>query len=283
MKSSISVPPTTPPMPTMKSASRDQRNSELVGLISLALHRFRLVADHHRRLRVHGVAVGQPGVQDALDEFLVGAGHLGRQRHPHALHQWPAPHEAARVHIRARQPRRDHLQRTQLVVCDLPVGPLAPLRRPQWQPDFALACANQRRLENLGQHQSIVERIMRLHLADTPVRRKRLQPHVVDAEVEPSAQLHRAHDAVDGQLQPGQFGFGSKEGVVEGHVVGDERAAAQNLGHLGGDIGECRLSREHLGGQAVHMSGSGIDTGIQQAWRHCVRRCRRRRPRGPRR
>ena len=71
----------------MNSASETSGTPELAGLVALALLGLRLVADHQRRLGVDGVGVGQPGVQDPLDEFLVGARHLGRQRHPHALHQ----------------------------------------------------------------------------------------------------------------------------------------------------------------------------------------------------
>ena len=47
--------------------------------------------------------------------------------------------------------------------------------------------------------------------------------------------------------------------------MGDEGAAAQHLDQLGGDVGEARLAGEHLGGQAVHVGGPGIDTGVQQS------------------
>ena len=86
----MSVPPTTPSRQSHELGVGDQRNAQLVGLVALALFGFGLVADHQRRLRVDGVGVGQPGVQDPLDELLVGAVHLGRQRHAHALHQRPA-------------------------------------------------------------------------------------------------------------------------------------------------------------------------------------------------
>ena len=68
-----------------------------------------------------------------------------------------------------------------------------------------------------------------------------------------------------GSSSAGQFGLGGQERVVEADVVGDQGAAAQHLDQIGGDVGEGRLAGEHLGGQAVHVGGPGVDTGIQQA------------------
>ena len=109
----------------------DQRDAELVGLITLAVLGVGVVADHQRRLGVDCVGVGQPRVRDPLDELFVRAVHLGRQRHPHALHQRAARDKPAGVQIRARQSRGQHLQRAQLLVGDLAVGPLPPRHRPQ--------------------------------------------------------------------------------------------------------------------------------------------------------
>ena len=80
-----------PPMTHVETAHElgvgHQRHTQFAGLVALALFGLGLVADHQRGFRVDGVGVGQPGVQDPLDELLVGARDLGRQRDPHALHQ----------------------------------------------------------------------------------------------------------------------------------------------------------------------------------------------------
>lgn len=58
---------------------------------------------------VDDLAVSQPGVQDPLDEFLVGPSHFGGQRHSHALDQRPANDIPARVEVRARHAGCQHL------------------------------------------------------------------------------------------------------------------------------------------------------------------------------
>ena len=152
-----------PPSPArrMNSASVTQRHAEFGGLVAPALFGRGLVADDQRRVRVDRVGVGQAGMQDPLDEFLVGAAHLGGQRHPHALHQRPPADEPAGVDIAARQSRRQHLQRPQLVVGDPAVGPG---RAASPGAPAATPCAPGRGpagLEDLGEHQGVVERVMR--------------------------------------------------------------------------------------------------------------------------
>ncbi len=68
-----------------------QRHTELVSLAPVAPRRTVLVADHQRSLPVDRVGIGQPGVQDPLDQLLVSPLDLGRQRNPHALHQRSPP------------------------------------------------------------------------------------------------------------------------------------------------------------------------------------------------
>ena len=172
-------------------------------------------------------------MHDALDEFLVGARHFGRQRDPHPLHERSAADEAAGVEIRARHARRDHLEWAQLVVGDEPAWPGMALHRPQRQPDLAFPRTHQRRFEDLRQHQRVVQRIVRLHLADSPVCRQRLQAHVVAVEAKATGELDGAHDGVDGQLDRGEFGLRGQERIVEVHVVGDQGATAQHLDQLG--------------------------------------------------
>ncbi|CAG6998989.1 hypothetical protein PICSAR14_03200 [Mycobacterium avium subsp. paratuberculosis] len=106
---------------------------------------------------------------------------------------------------------------------------------------------------------------MRPLLGHAPVRRQRLQPQVVDAQVQPPGQLDRAHHGVDGKFDAGEFGLGGEEGVVEGHVVGDQGAAAQHLDHVARDVGELRLVFQHGGGQAVHVGGARIHARVEQA------------------
>ena len=102
------------------------------------------------------------------------------------------------------------------------------------------------------------------HLADTPVRRQRLQPQVLGAQLEPAGQLDRAHHGVDGQLDAEELGLGGQEGVVEADIVGDQGASTQHVDQLTDDVAETRLIGQHLGGQAVHVGGTGIDAGVEQ-------------------
>ena len=44
-----------------------------------------------------------------------------------------------------------------------------------------------------------------------------------------------------------------------------QRAAAQHLDHVTDDVGELRLIFEHGGGQAVHVGGTRVHAGIEQA------------------
>ena len=106
---------------------------------------------------------------------------------------------------------------------------------------------------------------MRPLLHHAPVRGERLQPQVVDAEVQPAGQLDRAHHVVDGKLGVGELGLGGQERVVERDVVRDQRAPAQHLDHVTDDVGELRLVLQHRGGQPVHVGGAGVDAGIEQA------------------
>ena len=176
---------------------------------------------------VHGVGVRQPGVHDPLDEFLVRAVDLCRQRDPHALHQRPARDEPARVGVRAGHPRRQHLQRPQLLMCHLAVGPLAPRQRAHRQPHLAFAGAHQHRLEDLREHHRIVEGVVRLHLRDAPVRGKCLQPQVLGTQLESAGQFDGAHGGVDGQFRVDHLGLGGQERVVEPDVVGHQGAAPE--------------------------------------------------------
>ncbi len=105
---------------------------------------------------------------------------------------------------------------------------------------------------------------------------QRLQPQVLGAQLEPAGQLHGAHHRVGRQLRTDHFGLGGQERVVEADVVGDECAAAQQLSEFADDVTEARLALEHLGGQAVHMGGSGVDARVEQAVQRLCRRCRRR-------
>ena len=106
---------------------------------------------------------------------------------------------------------------------------------------------------------------MRLHLRDAPVPSQRLQAQVLGVQLEPTRQLHGAHHRVGRQLGPNHFGLGGQEGVVEAHVVGDECATAQKFPEGADDVAEARLALEHLGGQAVHMGGPGVDARVEQA------------------
>ena len=55
------------------------------------------------------------------------------------------------------------------------------------------------------------------------------------AEIEAVDEFVGAHHVGDGQLGAASVRFGGKEGVVEGRVVGDEDAAAQQWCQLVGD------------------------------------------------
>ena len=102
------------------------------------------------------------------------------------------------------------------------------------------------------------------NLADSPVRRQRIQPQVLGAQPEPAGQLDRAHHGVDGQFDAGELRLGGQKGVVEAHIVSDQRAATQHVDQVGDNVTETRLIGQHLGGQAVHVGGTGIDAGIEQ-------------------
>ena len=106
---------------------------------------------------------------------------------------------------------------------------------------------------------------MGAHLADSPVSRQRLQAQVGQAEIEPSGQLDGAHHVLDRQFDVHQLGLGGQKRVVEPDVVGDQRAPPQHLDEVGRHVTEGRLTGQHLGGQAVHMGGTGVDAGVQQA------------------
>ena len=66
------------------------------------------------------------------------------------------------------------------------------------QPDVAFARPLQGRCQHPGQHHRVVEGVVRPLLGHAPVRGQRLQPQIVDAEVQPPGQLDGAHDGVDG-------------------------------------------------------------------------------------
>ncbi len=106
---------------------------------------------------------------------------------------------------------------------------------------------------------------MRPSLGHSPVRGERLQPQIVDAEVQPPGQLERAHDGVDREFGSGDLGLGGQERVVERDVVRDQRAAAQYFDHVADDVGELRLVFEHGGRQPVHVGGTRVHAGIEQA------------------
>ena len=133
------------------------------------------------------------------------------------------------------------------------------------QPDVALARPLERRRQHAGQHQRVVEGVVRPFLGHPPVRREGLQPQIVDAQIQPPGQLDRAHDGVDGKLGVGELGLRGEERVVERDVVRHQRAAAQHLDHVTGDVGELRLVFQHGGGQAVHVGGTRVDAGVEQA------------------
>lgn len=147
---------------------------------------------------------------------------------------------------------------------DVAVGPAAPAHLAQRQPDLAVTGPGQGGLEDLRQHQRVVEGIVGLHLAHAPMRGQRLQPQVLRAQGQPPGQLDRAHHAVDRQFRANQLGFGRQEAVVEAHVVGHQGAAPQDVTHLVDDVAEGRLALQHLGRQSVHMGGPGIDPGFSK-------------------
>ena len=157
-----------------------------------------------------------------------------------------------------------HLQRAQLLVGDLAVGPPPPLTGRTGSQTLRSLRPDQRGLEDLGEHQRVVERVVRPHLADAPVRGQRLQPQVLAAEVEPAGQLDRAHHGVDRQLHLGQFGLGGQERVVEADVVGHQGASAQHVDQVGSDVGEARLARRASRRSGRAHGWARVDTGIQQ-------------------
>ena len=146
-----------------------------------------------------------------------------------------------------------------------PLGQVRRGDRMHRQPRLAFLGARQRRLEDLGEHQGVVERVVGLHLRDAPVRGERLQPQVLGPEVEATGQLDGAHHAVDRQLGLDEFGLGGQERVVEADVVGDQRAPAQQVDQVADDVAEGRLALQHLGGEAVHVRRTGVDAGVEQA------------------
>ena len=137
--------------------------------------------------------------------------------------------------------------------------------RSHGQPHVAFAGPLQRGRQHIGQHDRIVEGVVRPPLRHTPVRRQSLQPQVVGAQFQPAGQLHRAHDAIDRQRDTGQLGLRGQEAVVEGNVVRDQRAPAHELDDVADDLAELRLILEHLGGQPVNVGGTGIHARIEQA------------------
>ena len=91
------------------------------------------------------------------------------------------------------------------------------------------------------------------------------QPQIVEAQVESAGQFDGAHHGIDGQGRHGQLGFGCEEGIVEPGVVRHQGPAVHQFGDILGDVAESRLILEHLGGDAVHMGGAGIDARVHQA------------------
>ena len=159
----------------------------------------------------------------------------------------------------------DHLQRAQLLVGDSAVRPASPRQRPHRQPDLALARPHQHRLEDLSQHQRVVERVVRPHLVmpqcAASVSSRRLS--VPSSSRRASSTVHITVSI--GSSAVDQLGLGGQEGVVEADVVGHQRAAPQQLDQVADDVGEPRLALQHLGGQPVHMGGPRVDAGIEQA------------------
>ncbi len=147
----------------------------------------------------------------------------------------------------------------------LAIGPGASSHLAHWQPGPAFEGARQRRLEDLGKHLRVIQRIVWPHLRHAPMRCERLEPQVLDAEVESAREFDRAHGGVDRQFGADQLGLGGQEGVIERHVVGHQGAASEHTDEFVDDVGERRLARQHVGRQPVHVRRPGIDTGIEQA------------------
>ena len=208
----------------------------------------------------------RPGVHDPLDELLVGARDLGRQRDPHALHQRPTRDEPAGVDVRARQPGREHLQRPQLLMRDLPVRPVPARNRAHRQPDLAFAGAHQNRFEDLREHHRVVEGIVRLHLRDAPVARPAFPAAGSRCPARACGSARRCTSPCLSAVRPRPSrprrpGTSSRIRRCGPPVCG--RAA--RLDELADDVAEARLARQHLGGQPVYVGGPGIDAGVQQA------------------
>ena len=105
---------------------------------------------------------------------------------------------------------------------------------------------------------------MRLHLGDAPMSGQRLQPQVLEAEVEAAGQLDGAHHGVDRQLGRNQLGLGGQERVVEADVVRHQRAALEHRVEIADDVAEGRLALQHLRGEPVDVRGPGSTPGLSR-------------------
>src|SRR5690606_30412151 len=61
-----------------------------------------------------------------------------------------------------------------------------------------------------------------------------------------------------------QLGLGHQERVVERDVVRHQGAPAQDVDQVVDDVGELRLTGQHVGGEAVDVGGARVDTGVEQ-------------------
>jgi hypothetical protein len=62
----------------------------------------------------------------------------------------------------------------------------------------------------------------------------------------------------------GAASFGGQELVVEGGVVGDQDAAAEQRRQALGDVGVAGLAGQHGWGHAVDVGRARIDAGVDQ-------------------
>lgn len=101
------------------------------------------------------------------------------------------------------------------------------------------------------------------------MRGERLQSKIVNAELQPPAQLDRAHDGVYRQLGPGHLSLGGQERIVECDIVCHQRATTQQLNNITDDVGELWLIFEHAGRQPVDVSGPRIHPGLSRLTKDC--------------
>ena len=250
----------------MNSASGTSGIPQLMGLVALALFGLGLVADHQRGFRVDGVGVGQPGVHNPLDELLVGAGHLGRQRDPHALHQRSARDEAGPGSRYGHGSRDASIFSGRSSSCV--TWPLGHRRRSTdrngnqtlrsrartsaglriWASTSASSSASCGFIWLIPQCAASVSSRM----LSTPSSSRRA-----------SSTVHMTLST--GSSRPGQLGLGGQERVVEGRRCGRRgcgRAAPRHSSPATSAKQGCAC--KHLGGQAVHVGGAGIDAGVEQ-------------------